>query len=161
MAAKPRQSLAKASPKPRQLVGKAAATTAAATTTATATHAPPPGGPNPSGSSRYFSSDVGLVHLVALDFNLYYGADSCGEPCKAAQLAWFENDLQLATANRAAVPWIIVTSHFPIFCTGCGGNVYVRPSTVLTMRTRPAPSPPRLQCNARRVLTCHRFAIGL
>ena len=33
-----------------------------------------------------------------------------------------ETDLQLAVANRAEVPWIITTSHFPIFCTGCAGN---------------------------------------
>ena len=78
--------------------------------------------PQPSGSSRYFSSDIGMVHMVALDFNLYYGCDACGERCKEAQLAWFEKDLQAAVANRNAVPWIIATSHFPVFCTGCAGN---------------------------------------
>lgn len=28
----------------------------------------------------------------------------------------------MATANRKKVPWIVVTSHFPVFCTGCAGN---------------------------------------
>ena len=36
-------------------------------------------GATPSHSSRYFSVDFGLVHLIALDFNLYYGNDPCGE----------------------------------------------------------------------------------
>ena len=29
--------------------------------------------PHPSNTSRYFSADVGLVHLIGLDFNLYCG----------------------------------------------------------------------------------------
>ena len=80
------------------------------------------GATHPSNTSRYFSADVGLVHLIALDFNLYYGFDACGDSCKAAQLLWFEEDLKMATANRGAVPWIVAMSHFPVFCTGCAGN---------------------------------------
>ena len=78
--------------------------------------------PHPSNTSRYFSANVGLVHLIGLDFNLYYGCDACGDACKAAQLAWFEADLKMATTNRANVPWIVAVSHFPVFCTGCAGN---------------------------------------
>ena len=52
----------------------------------------------------------------------YYGCDACGDRCKAVQLAWFEDDLRMATANRKNVPWIIAMSHFPVFCTGCAGN---------------------------------------
>ena len=77
------------------------------------------GGEAPSGSSRYFSVDFGLIHFVALDLNLYYGVDPCGDPCKAAQLKWLKDDLAAANRNRAAVPWVIVMSHFPLFCTGC------------------------------------------
>ena len=77
------------------------------------------GGESPSGSSRYFSVDVGLIHFVALDLNVYYGCDPCGDQCKAAQLKWLEADLAAANRNRAAVPWVIVMSHFPFYCTGC------------------------------------------
>ena len=77
---------------------------------------------HPSNTSRYFSADVGLVHLIGLDFNMYYGVDACVDRCKAAQLAWFEEDLRIASANRKNVPWIIAMSHYPLFCTGCAGN---------------------------------------
>jgi len=66
-----------------------------------------------------------MVHLIALDFDLYYpGEDPCGEPCRQAQLYWLRQDLQLATAAaaRAKTPWIVMTAHFPVFCTGCNGN---------------------------------------
>jgi hypothetical protein len=54
------------------------------------------GGSLPSNTSRYFSVDLGLLHLVALDLNLYYNNDLCGEPCIKAQLAWVEKDLEQA-----------------------------------------------------------------
>lgn len=78
-------------------------------------------GSTPSNTSRYFSVDMGLVHLVALDFNLYYGNDPCTD-CADAQLAWLHADLAKATANRDAVPWIALMAHYPVFCTGCAGN---------------------------------------
>ena len=31
------------------------------------------------------------------------------------QLAWLATDLAAAAANREAVPWIVVTSHFPVY----------------------------------------------
>eukprot|EP01043_Picozoa_sp_COSAG02_P045689 COSAG02_NODE_4205_length_5628_cov_3.597938_4_plen_523_part_00 len=71
-------------------------------------------GSRPSGTSRYFSVDIGLIHFVGLDLNSpetsprAIGLD-------AAQLAWLEQDLVAAQANRKAVPWIVVTSHFPIY----------------------------------------------
>jgi len=76
-------------------------------------------GKHPSNTSRYFSLDFGLVHLVALDMNMYFGVDPCGEPCRKAQLAWLEEDLQMANANREAVPWVLVFSHYPLYCSGC------------------------------------------
>merc|ERR1712176_371504 len=85
-------------------------------------HGPGLMGRHPSNTSRYFSLDFGLVHLVALDMNMYYGDDPCGEPCRKAQLAWLEEDLQLANANREAVPWLLVFSHYPMYCSGCNAK---------------------------------------
>eukprot|EP00756_Hemistasia_phaeocysticola_P023628 Hpha_TRINITY_DN15904_c0_g2::TRINITY_DN15904_c0_g2_i2::g.74114::m.74114 len=82
-------------------------------------------GANPSGTSRYFSADVGLIHIVALDLNLYYGVDPCGDSCKSAQLEWLRKDLTLANANRDKVPWVIALSHFPLYCSGCHGANYM------------------------------------
>lgn len=80
------------------------------------------GAHEPSGTSRYFSVDFGLVHLIGLDFNVYYGNDPCGDSCKKDQLAWLAKDLAAANANRASKPWIVATAHYPVFCTGCDSN---------------------------------------
>eukprot|EP00040_Diaphanoeca_grandis_P030384 m.179559 g.179559 ORF g.179559 m.179559 type:complete len:727 (-) comp31979_c1_seq1:166-2346(-) len=79
-------------------------------------------GSTPSNTSRYFSVDFGLVHLIALDFNVYYGDDPCGQPCMDAQLKFLKEDLEKANANRDKVPWIIAMAHYPVYCTGCAGN---------------------------------------
>lgn len=36
-----------------------------------------------------------------------------------SQLAWLEADLKAANANRANVPWILLTSHYPLYCSTC------------------------------------------
>ena len=70
---------------------------------------------------RFFSVDFGLVHLVALDLNMYFGTDDCGDACKQAQMAWLKQDLAKANSNRDQVPWVVAMSHFPFYCTGCQG----------------------------------------
>eukprot|EP00041_Stephanoeca_diplocostata_P041521 m.8228 g.8228 ORF g.8228 m.8228 type:complete len:350 (+) comp6141_c0_seq2:1542-2591(+) len=79
-------------------------------------------GSTPSNTSRYFSVDFGLVHLVALDFNMYYGDDPCGMPCAADQLTWLKEDLAKANKNRQNIPWVMAMAHYPVYCTGCNGN---------------------------------------
>ena len=66
----------------------------------------------PSNTSRYTSADVGLIHMVGLDLN----------NLDAVQLAWLEADLARANQRRAATPWIIVMSHFPLFHTHTAAN---------------------------------------
>lgn len=73
----------------------------------------------PSGTSRYYSIDFGLIHFVALDLNMYNAVDLCGETCRKSQLAWLEADLKQANANRDKVPWIVAMSHFPLYCSNC------------------------------------------
>ena len=79
-------------------------------------------GSHPSNTSRYFSVDFGLVHLVALDMNAYFGVDACGQTCLDAQMAWLKDDLAKANKNRDAVPWVVAFSHFPLYCTGCNSK---------------------------------------
>ena len=67
----------------------------------------------PSHTSRYFSVDMGLVHLVALSFNGYNGVDNCTTECNRAQVEWLKQDL--AAVNRSKTPWIIAMSHFPLY----------------------------------------------
>lgn len=74
----------------------------------------------PSGTSRYYSVNVGLVHIIAIDTNVYYfDTESI---YRKAQLDWLEKDLQTANNNRDKVPWILLTSHYPLYCTGCSNN---------------------------------------
>ena len=67
-------------------------------------------GPTPSRTSQWFSIDLGLIHFVALDLDP-------GPPAvfSGVQAAWAAADLAAADANRANVPWIVVTSHFPMY----------------------------------------------
>ena len=66
-------------------------------------------GSAPSRTSQWYSIDLGLIHFVILDL------DPGPPPVFAgAQAAWAAADLAAADANRANVPWIVVTSHFPL-----------------------------------------------
>ena len=76
----------------------------------------------PSGTSRFFSVDYGNVHLIATDMNGYYGLDPCGQSCLDAQKVWLAKDLEAANSNREQVPWIVMLSHYPFYCTGCHDN---------------------------------------
>ena len=85
-----------------------------------------------SNTSRYFSVDIGLVHFIALDLNMYYNVDTCGDTCRKAQIEWLKKDLDIANQNRDNVPWIVAGSHFPFYCTGCyakqvSGDYYASP----------------------------------
>ena len=65
----------------------------------------------------FWSRDIGPVHLVSYNTEVffwpqYYGADNA-----AQQHSWLDADLAAADANRAAVPWIVVSGHRPMYCT--------------------------------------------
>ena len=66
-------------------------------------------GAAPSRTSQWYSIDLGLIHFVILDLDPGPPAVFAG-----AQAAWAAADLAAADANRANVPWIVVTSHFPL-----------------------------------------------
>ena len=108
-------------------------------------HAAGSAGPAPSGTSRYYSVDIGLVHFIALDLNMcVYPFHSRFLPrcqpthlCRYAytaepyapypfaakpQLAWLEADLAAANSNRERVPWILLTSHYPLYCSICANR---------------------------------------
>lgn len=78
-------------------------------------------GSKPSGTSQWYSVDLGLIHLVGLDLDP--GTPPHGPIFAGVQQSWLEQDLAAANANRANVPWIIVTSHFPIYNAKFEGNL--------------------------------------
>lgn len=60
----------------------------------------------PSGTSRYFSVNVGLMHFANIDLN---NGISVGD----VQYRWLLKDL--ASVDRSLTPWVFVTSHFPMY----------------------------------------------
>lgn len=65
----------------------------------------------PSKTSRYFSVDLGAIHIVGLDLNRL----------DDGQLSWLEEDLK--KVNRETTPWILVSSHFPLFHPSVAENM--------------------------------------
>ena len=77
-----------------------------------------------SNTNLYFSLDMGLIHLIVLNTMPYL---DLRDDLRVAQLAWLEKDLKAANSNREKVPWVIIATHVPMYCsasgqTGVGGN---------------------------------------
>lgn len=68
-----------------------------------------------SGTSFYYSFDVGLIHYVVINTEVYkYANQTAKSPLPFTpeeQLAWLEKDLVQANANRDNVPWIVMAGH--------------------------------------------------
>jgi hypothetical protein len=64
-------------------------------------------------NGRWYSLEVGLVHLLVLDFNMYYGLED--DSVRTAQLAWAAADL--AAVNRTRTPWVLAAAHMPMQCS--------------------------------------------
>jgi hypothetical protein len=66
---------------------------------------------NPEGTGIYYSFDWGSAHFVVLDVNK---KEDIAEGSK--QHAWLVEDLEAASAK--ALPWTILSYHFPLFTVG-------------------------------------------
>lgn len=68
-----------------------------------------------SNTSFFYSFDLGLVHYVAIDTEIYayqqQTAASLSPFTREQQLAWLESDLAAANANRDRVPWVVAFGH--------------------------------------------------
>jgi len=67
----------------------------------------------PSNTSRYASTNIGMIHLAGIDLMNF----------DATQQAWLEADLKAAAANREQVPWIIVAAHYQIYHVAVAENL--------------------------------------
>jgi len=81
-------------------------------------------------NSMWSSFDFGLIHFVLLNTETDFpdspdgpgsalgagpfGGDGTSNP---SLLAWLQNDLQKAQANRQQVPWILVLGHRPVYAS--------------------------------------------
>eukprot|EP01052_Picozoa_sp_SAG31_P020565 SAG31_NODE_1553_length_7905_cov_3.137330_2_plen_377_part_00 len=77
--------------------------------------------PGGSGTPRWFSLQIGLVHLVAIDCMVSWAAPGSvhnqTDPDARQMLQWLEADLD--AVDRESTPWIVVVAHYPVFCSGC------------------------------------------
>lgn len=58
----------------------------------------------------WYSFDFGNVHFTSMSTEHPYGENS-------PQAQWIKADLHKANANRANVPWVVVTGHRPMLCS--------------------------------------------
>jgi acid phosphatase len=74
----------------------------------------------------WYSFDYGLVHVVVINTETDFPSAPSGPNTAlnggnfeglTGQLNWFQNDLSNANANRANVPWIVVTGHRPFYAS--------------------------------------------
>ena len=78
-------------------------------------------------NNMWFSFDYGLVHFISIDTEVVYpnSPEGPGTFLNAGpfgnQLAWLEADLKKAVANRATVPWILVSGHRPFYSSSADG----------------------------------------
>ena len=82
-------------------------------------------GATPSGTSRWYSVNLGSMHLVGLDLGQNgqqvgpANTSTAGGPAfwreqQAEQIAWLKKDL--ASVDRNVTPWILVMSHYRTHC---------------------------------------------
>ncbi|XP_064622970.1 acid phosphatase type 7-like isoform X1 [Lineus longissimus] len=73
------------------------------------------------GRGLWYSFDVGPIHFIAWDTELYYYTNY-GKQQIYNQYKWLEQDLIEANKNRDKRPWIITFGHRPMYCSNNKGD---------------------------------------
>ncbi|XP_064622979.1 acid phosphatase type 7-like [Lineus longissimus] len=68
------------------------------------------------GRGLWYSYDVGPVHFIAWDTEVYY-ENQGPDDIVGKQYGWLEEDLIKANRNREMRPWIITYGHRPMYCS--------------------------------------------
>ena len=76
-----------------------------------------PGTESGSSTNLYSSFNVGPVHFVSIDTELYFYDHYYDNSHILRQYKWLINDLETANKNRAAQPWLVVYGHRPMYAT--------------------------------------------
>jgi hypothetical protein len=79
-----------------------------------------PGAAARASQSLYWSVDIGPVHLVSYNTEVYFWPKQFGYEHAQRQHAWLAADLAAADANRDKVPWVIIMGHRPMYCIATG-----------------------------------------
>eukprot|EP01062_Namystynia_karyoxenos_P071245 TRINITY_DN66686_c0_g1_i1.p1 TRINITY_DN66686_c0_g1~~TRINITY_DN66686_c0_g1_i1.p1 ORF type:complete len:560 (+),score=111.07 TRINITY_DN66686_c0_g1_i1:82-1680(+) len=67
-----------------------------------------------SGSTRWYSYEVGLMHIAVIDTNPWA---VMGVTCNTGRETWRWLDRDLSAVNRTRTPWVAVIGHRPLYCT--------------------------------------------
>jgi hypothetical protein len=65
----------------------------------------------------YYSFDMGLVHIVVYNTEVFFWPESYGIENMKLMYEWLEDDLKKANENRNQVPWVIALGHRPMYCS--------------------------------------------
>lgn len=84
--------------------------------------------------SFYYSFDLGPIHFVSINTEMYYFTAWGGLKLVEEQYEWLEEDLQKANLpeNRQLRPWVIIFGHRPMYCS----NKKKRDCSVVNTKTR-------------------------
>mmetsp|Transcript_3427 Transcript_3427/g.11917 ORF Transcript_3427/g.11917 Transcript_3427/m.11917 type:complete len:511 (-) Transcript_3427:173-1705(-) len=75
-----------------------------------------PGPDAKASENHWYSFDIGPAHVVAYNTEAFFQPQDYNVSYMQAMYDWLEQDLKRANANRAAVPWVIVHAHRPMYC---------------------------------------------
>lgn len=66
-------------------------------------------------SGLFYSFNLGWAHYVMFNTEFFFGSDATSEA--KTEINWLKNDLEEANKNRNEVPWIIILTHRPLYCS--------------------------------------------
>ncbi|KAL4525182.1 hypothetical protein Ndes2437B_g03076 [Nannochloris sp. 'desiccata'] len=79
----------------------------------------------------YYSFDMGLIHIVVYNSEVFFWPESYGIEQMRAMFEWLESDLEIASKNRKRVPWVMAIGHRPMYCSSSIPHVSTPLSSVV------------------------------
>jgi hypothetical protein len=75
---------------------------------------------NAKSSNQYYSFTIGKIHFLGINYEFYQSEDQSQQEYIKN---WVINDLTTANNSKFHIPWIVVYTHYPIYCSYNGGNM--------------------------------------
>jgi hypothetical protein len=112
-----------------------------------------PGGRN-SGSSRWYSFEMGPIHFAAIDTDAY-GFDEVAFVLED-QFSWLQADL--AAVDKGKTPWIVLMGHRPFYCSSITAEKHLASHLGWPKKpeTTPSDAPPGLHLRATGMASVRR-----
>ena len=75
-----------------------------------------PGASSSGSEGLFWSVDIGPLHLVSYNTEVYFWPSLFDETHMGLQHDWLDGDLAAAAARRETVPWVMAMGHRPMYC---------------------------------------------